>query len=174
MAELASCPKCGTGKTDAPACPRCGLVAERWEGFAATRDAEAPDVLIAAWDRAALAWDDPALHDEVMRLVAQHDAYAWAAARYRTRAGDPVGDRQLARVRRAAEATMLAGASARADKTPKPYRAATTVLVMLIVAAIAGLLYATISRNPGAKPPGAVTPAQPIKNVAPTPAPTKK
>jgi hypothetical protein len=137
------------------------------ESFARERDASVPEVLATAWDRAVEAWDEPARHDEMIRLVAQHDAYAWAAAQYRERAGDPVGDRQLARIRKAAEATLFASATARKDQSPKPYRALTAVMIMLIVAAVAGLLYAMVMRDK-AEPMGNATPAPAVRQ-QPTP-----
>ncbi|HEU0033814.1 MAG TPA: hypothetical protein VFQ53_24470 [Kofleriaceae bacterium] len=162
-----ACPKCGAPRTAATACPKCGLATERMDAFAQERDASIPDVLTAAWERAVEQWDDASRHDEVMRLVAQHDAYAWAAARYRTRAGDPIGDRQLERVRKAAEVTLFATASQRREPTgQKPYRALTTVMVLLVVAAIGGLLYATVVRDRSSTPPGA-TPAEPVKPLTP-------
>lgn len=164
-----ACPKCDTPRHDAAAaCSRCGLAAARMESYAKETEAAIPDVLTAAWDRAAEAWDDPARHDEVIRLVSQHDAFTWAAARYRTRAGDPIGDRQLARIRKAAEATLYASATMRKDNAPKPYRALVSVLIMLIVAAIAGLLFVMVMRdnNVEADKPNA-TPAVPVQRVAP-------
>lgn len=169
MAEL-PCPKCESLRRDPRgACPRCGLAADRMASYAKDTEAAIPDVLTAAWDRAVETWDDPARHDEVIRLVSQHDAFTWAATRYRTRAGDPIGDRQLARVRKAAEATLYASATARKDNAPKPYRALTAVLIMLIVAAIAGMLYATVMRdNTPAEPDRSKpTPADPVRHVAP-------
>jgi hypothetical protein len=126
-----------------------------------------PDALSAAWDHAVEAWDDIARHDEVMRLVAQHEAYAWAASKYRTRAGDPIGDRQIARIRKAAEATMLASAAVRKETAPKPYRAVTAVLIMLIVAAVGGLLYAMVMRDNIEAEPGSSVPAEPLRPAPP-------
>jgi hypothetical protein len=144
------------------------------ETFAKQRDAAAPDALIAAWDLAVAGWADPARHDEVLRLVTQHDAYAWAAARYRTRAaeGEPaadtaIADRQLARLRKAAEAQLFASATLRADKTPKPYRALTAVLVMLIMAAIAGLLYAIVVHDNLDNVKAKTTPDEPARPLQP-------
>jgi hypothetical protein len=163
------CPKCGAAcRAGQAACARCGLAADRMESYARERDAAIPDVLSAAWERTEAAWDDPAGHAEVMRLVAAHDAYAWAAARYRTRAGDPIGDRQIAKIRKAAEATMLATATSRKDSTPKPYRALTAVMIMLIAAAIAALLYANVMREDIEAGSG-VVPAQPIRETTPAP-----
>ncbi len=179
--ELASCPKCGTQRKGEAACPKCGLTGARMDQFAQERDATVPDVLTTAWERTLEAWDDTSRHDEVMRLVAQHDAYAWAAARYRTRTGDAIGARQLERVRKAAEATLYATASVRAETSPKPYRALTAVLVMLILAAVAGVLYAMIvhdkaeNRQDATPASPAMRSQQPVKPLQPllprTPAP---
>lgn len=137
------CPKCGTDRAAAAtACAKCGLSVDRMEGFAASRDAALPDALGAAWDLALEGWTEPVRHDEVMRLVARHDAYAWAAARYRTKAGDPIADKQLERIRRAAEVTLLATAASRKDKGKNPYRATTTMLIALVVLIVGGLIYA--------------------------------
>ena len=53
------------------------------EAYAKTRDASVPEAVAAAWDRALEGWDDAGRHDALLRLVAQHDAYAWAAGKYR-------------------------------------------------------------------------------------------
>lgn len=143
-----ACPKCAAERRDAEtACVKCGLTADRMESFAQEGDAAVPDALAAAWDHAIAAWDDPARHDEVLRLVAQQDAYAWAAARYRTRAGDPIGDRQLARVKKAAEVTLYATATARKDTSAKPYRAVIAIVVILIALTVIGLLYVKMKRD---------------------------
>jgi hypothetical protein len=122
------------------------------ESFAKARDAAVPDALGAAWDRVVEAWEEPARHDEVMRLVAQHDAYAWAATRYRTRAGDPIADKQFERVRKAAEVTLMSSAVTRKESSKNPYRSTTTLLVLLVVMIAAGFLYAMVMRARGAEP----------------------
>ena len=154
------CPKCGAmRKADATACASCGLAVEKMAAFESARDASVPEVLHDAWARVLEAWDDPARHDELMRLVAANNCYAWAAGRYRTRpTDDPIARRQLERVRRAAEATMLASATVREKAQPMPYRATTAVLAMMIIAIVAGLFYALVIRDddaPAAKPTAA-------------------
>jgi hypothetical protein len=167
-----SCPKCGAPRRDEPACPRCGLSAARMADFAGTRDAAIPEPLLNAWGHVIATWDDAAGHDELLRLIAQHDAYAWGAAKYRevsrTRPDDAIAERQVERLRRAAEVTMLAGASRRVDKTPRPYRAVTAVLVMLVIAAVAGVLYAMVLRKP---PVPTIPNAIPAAPLAPQPLP---
>jgi hypothetical protein len=184
----ASCPKCGSPRRGERACPRCGLAAERMEAYASTRDASVPDVLVAAWDRAVEAWDAAERHDVLLRLVAQHDAYAWAAAKYRDakraapaspspfrsypdHAVDAIADRQLDRMRRAAEATLFASASAREERGRSPYRATTAILSMFIFAIVAGLIFATVLQRNKLAGAGQVTPApaQPAAPAKPAP-----
>lgn len=161
------CPKCDAARAGAaPACPRCGLSADRMDGYAAARDADVPAAVAAAWERVVASWDEPAGHDALLALISQHGAYAWGAARYRDaareRPGDPVAARQLERLRRATELTLLATATRPKDRTAGPYRASTAVLVVLVVAALAGLLYATVvgDRRPAGDAPPAATPTK--------------
>jgi len=156
------CPKCGSARrAGATACASCGLAVARMAAFSDARDAAVPDAVREAWAHAAEAWSDAARHDELLRLVATHDCYAWAAGRYRTRTGDPIAARQLDRLRRAAEATLLASATVRPDPAAKPYRAAIGVLAILIVVIVVGLLYAVI-RAPA-------SPSTPARALAPAP-----
>jgi ribosomal protein L32 len=182
----ASCPKCGAARRGGQACPRCGLSADPAEAYAKVRDAPVPEAVVAAWDRVLEAWDDADRHDALLRLVARHEAYAWAAARYREakraapdpdHAVDAVADRQLDRMRRAALATLLASASAREERGRPPYRAATAILAMLIVAIVAGLIFAAmLQRNEpagaGARA-GQATPAEAQPAGPAQPAPRK-
>jgi uncharacterized Zn finger protein (UPF0148 family) len=142
-----ACPKCGAPRADrATSCPACGLTVARMAAYVDARDGAVPEPVRAAWTRATAAWSDAARHDELLRLVATHDAYAWAAGRYRTRGGDVIARRQLDRLRRAAEATLLASATARPDAAARPYRATRRVLAVLIVMIAAGAVYATVVR----------------------------
>ncbi|MBX3160247.1 MAG: hypothetical protein KF773_30065 [Deltaproteobacteria bacterium] len=159
--EAAPCPKCGAPRAPV-ACPRCGLAAANMAAWSAQRSAaeDVPEVLEAAWQRVLEAWTDGARHDEVMRLVTQHDAYAWAAAQYRARPPDEIRDRQLARVRKQTEASMFVSVVAnRKDKTPTPYRAHLLVLILFVVAAIAALMFTSIMPKDGDAPQA--TPAAP-------------
>jgi len=170
-----TCPKCGAKRRDADkACRSCGIAVDRMAAFEAARDAAVPDVVRAAWTKATEGWDEPARHDELLRLVATNNCYAWAAGQYRTR-HDVVATRQLDRLRRAAEATMLAGATVRAGKEPKPYRATTAILAMMIISIAAGLLYAiVIHDNPPPVPNAQPMPAQPIDPLHPISSSTVK
>lgn len=115
--------------------------------YAAARDAAVPEPLHLAWTHATERWDDPAAHDELLRLVVANNCYAWAAGRYRTHEPDPVAHRQLERLRSAATVTLFASAAARPDAATRPYRSVTGVLAVLIVMIAAGLLYATVIRS---------------------------
>jgi hypothetical protein len=158
------------------------------EAYAETRDASVPEAVAAAWDRALEAWDDAGRHDALLRLVAQHDAYAWAAGKYRDakravpaspspfrsypdHAVDAIADRQLDRMRRAAEATLYASASAREERGRSPYRATTAILVMFVFAIVAGLVFATVlQRNqPAGAGQAAPAEAQPAEPAQPAP-----
>ncbi len=142
------CAKCGAAlRPGAAACGACGLAVARMAAYRDARDAAVAEPVRAAWQRADEAWPDDARHDELFQPAARHNAYAWTAARYRGRGKDPVARRQLDRLRRAAEATLLAGASARPDSTTKPYRATAGVLVALLVVVAGGLLYATVIKD---------------------------
>jgi len=148
----APCPKCGAEQTAGlTACPKCGLATDRMAKFASQLDQSTPQALLDAWAELQDHWEDLAHHDEMLRLVTQNDAYAWAAARYRTREDD-IGRAQLARVRKAAEAQMMTGAVARKASTPTPYRATTGLLVLLIVVTVGGLIYAAVVRGRKATP----------------------
>lgn len=142
------CPKCGAPRRgDATSCATCGLAAARMAEYSDAREAVVPESVRAAWARADEAWGEPARHDELLREAAAHSCYAWAAGRYRTRGRDPIAARQLDRLRRAAEATLLASATARPDAAARPYRSAIGVLAVLIVVIAIGLVYA-LARSP--------------------------
>jgi hypothetical protein len=141
------CPKCSAARNEARTnCASCGLAHTKMAAFQTARDA-VPDALEVAWSNAIKRWEDNTRHDELLRLVGQHDSYAWAAARYREQLratpGDPIATAQLARVRRAAEVTMMSNAATREAKTPTPYRATFAILGLLILMIIAGVVYVT-------------------------------
>lgn len=142
------CPRCGAPcPGEATACPACGLTVARMAGYISARDAAVPAPVREAWARAAADWGDAARHDQLLQLVVTHNAYAWAAGRYRTRGRDAIALRQLDRLGRAAEATLLASATARPDAVAKPYRATTGVLATFIVVIAVGLWYAMVVRD---------------------------
>ncbi len=151
--SIDGCAKCGAAlKPDAAACSACGLAMSRMAAFRDARDAAVAEPVRAAWIRAEDEWRDDARHDDLFRIAATHHAYAWTASRYRTRGKDAVAVRQLDRLRRAAEATLLAGATARPDKSAAPYRATAGVLIALVVVVAAGLLYAVVIKDRRVRP----------------------
>lgn len=159
------CPKCRTPReasSTAP-CAKCGLAAARMADFAARRDADVADALKLQWERTVAAWSDQAHHDELLRLVTQHDAYAWAAARYREaqerQPDDAVAAQQVERVRRAAEVTLLSTAAPRPEATTNSYRSTRAVLAVLIVSAVALLIYGWLANRTPPADPNEVPPA---------------
>jgi len=164
--DASACPKCGAGlRGEATACPACGLAAARMAAYAGARDAAVaapvPEVVQAAWARTALDWNTAARHDELLQLVVTHNAYAWAAGRYRTRGRDAVAVRQLDRLRRAAEAAFLAGATPRADASARESsRRRRRVLALLITVIAAGALVAMGIADPPAPSTGRSIPAR--------------
>ena len=119
-----------------------------------------PDAVVAAWDQATAAWEDRSKHDALLALVATHSCYAWAASRYKTRAGDPVADEQIERLRKAATANLLATAAARPEQVSMPYRNTLLVLVVLLFMIVLGVIYATV-KSRSHEPPEATTGAPP-------------
>jgi hypothetical protein len=106
--------------------------------------AEPPPEVTAAWDLAVAGWEEPKRHDDVIALVAKHSCFAWAAARYKERAGDPIADKQIERVRKAATATMMATATARPEPASIPYRNTMLILLVLVILIGVGLVYALV------------------------------
>jgi hypothetical protein len=157
----ALCPKCGTARPDdATACSACGLAVDRMPAYIDTRDAAVPAPVREAWAHATAGWSDEARHDDLLREVASHNSYAWAAGRYRTRGGDAIAQRQLDRLRRAAEATLRASATARPGADTRPYRGTAGVLAVLIVVIVIGLFYAVVIRDHPAPRP--LVPGHPV------------
>lgn len=110
---------------------------------------QVPDALTAAWERTVEAWDDPALHDKLLGLVATHNAYAWAAARYKSRGDDDaIAVKQLGRVKRSAELVMFS----RPEKEAKnsAYKGTFTFLAVLLLLLVALVVFAILYQ--GASP----------------------
>lgn len=120
----------------------------------------ANEAVEAAWARAVERWEDPARHEALLGLVAQHSAFAWAARKYKERAGDPIADAQLERLRKSATATMLATAAKRPESKDGPYKRTMLLGVLLLVMLALGLVYAkVIAVNHGKSRP---VPARPL------------
>jgi hypothetical protein len=105
---------------------------------------EAPEAVRAAWQAVTEHWDEPARHEALLGLVAQHACFAWAAARYKERAGDAIADEQIERLRRAATATMLATATPRPSADKQPYKNTLIIFIALVAMAILGLVLAKL------------------------------
>ena len=102
-----------------------------------------PVELVAAWERTLHGWQDRALHDTVLGLAAKHEQFAWLAARYRDvarrRPDDPIPAQRLARLQRAALATLCFAPPPGVTPERKPYRGAAVMLIACVVAAVVGL-----------------------------------
>ena len=105
-----------------------------------------PDAVQNAWDAAVAQWDDPAKHTALLGLVAQHGCYAWAAGKYKERAGDAVADKQLERLRTSAVAAMMATGAKKKDET-QPYRSTLIVLAALLLILVLGLVFVSIIKS---------------------------
>lgn len=134
-----TCPKCGATPTEV-ACPKCGLATDKMDAFARKLDADVPAAVRAAWDvlEAPEAWDSDERHAAFMRIVVDENAFAWAAQQYRTKKPDPRAETMLARVRKAAEARLVASASARPE--PKTIFHSVKILVGGAVVMVIALL----------------------------------
>ena len=100
-----------------------------------------PESVQAAWDDAVAHWDDGEKHKTLLGLVAQHSCFAWAAGRYKERAGDPIADKQIERLRTSAMATMMATSGTTKKKDdPTPFRATFILFIALLVAMVIGML----------------------------------
>jgi hypothetical protein len=166
-AEGQHCPKCGAA-VSGDACRGCGLLASRFDEFRASDDAAADPPVVAAWEQALAAWDEPARHDRFVELASEKGAYAYAARRYRERLradpDDAVARGRLDRITRMAEAALLATAHARKlAGTKEPYRGSVLVLVLLLVGIAIGGIYAmTRHKSTTAVQDGRRTPVPPV------------
>jgi len=104
---------------------------------------DVPEAVSAAWQATTEAWDESKRHDAFVALVAQYGCFAWAAARYKERAGDPIADRQLERVTRAATATMVAS-SARRAADEAPYKRLIGIALAMFAVLILGIILTVI------------------------------
>lgn len=107
---------------------------------------QAPEAVSSAWDQVVAHWDEPKRHDALLGLVASYSCYAWVAGRYRERAGDPVAEQQLERIRKAATIALFATASKRPDATRRAGSIAMLVLLLCIVGGV--LLYGKLHTPP--------------------------
>jgi len=111
-----------------------------------------------AWRGITEHWEEGDRHQAFLALVAQHNCFAWAAARYKERAGDAIADAQLDKLRRAAMATMLATATAHKRPEKTPYRSTMVVLISLVLLAVFGLICLKLILD--SRPPAVTNPAR--------------
>ena len=102
-----------------------------------------PSEVREAWLRVVRGWDRPHHHDTFVGLAARHRCFAWATARYRGRPIDAIAYHQLERLRRAAVAVMLAGATARRERRPTLYRWALIACVCVMFFTLVGRVFGT-------------------------------
>ena len=110
-----------------------------------------PAAVCAVWEHLGSAWDDPARHDAFVALVAEHGCYAWAAARYRERAGDAIADRQLARLKDIAVERLTPPARAK-PKSLGVVRLFGVLAAALFVTVVFGFLYVSTCDSGSDKP----------------------
>ena len=96
-----------------------------------------------AWLRVVRAWDRRDHHDTFVGLAARHGCFTWATARYRERPIDAIAYHQLERLRRAAVAVMLAGATVRREPRPQLYRWALIACVCVMFFTFVGRVFGT-------------------------------
>jgi hypothetical protein len=118
--------------------------------------------LDAAWQRVLDGWDDPTRHEALMGLVAQESQFAWAAAKYKERAGDAIADKQLERIRKAATASLFASATKKPGEDT-PYKRTLVIFIVLIVMLgflLVGVKLLHDTRPHADDPPAPTTPAR--------------
>ena len=115
--------------------------------------------LEAVWQKVVDGWDEPGRHDALLGLVTQKAAFSWAAGKYKERAGDPVADKQLERIRKAAVATMFASGAKKPDQD-SPYKRTMVIFIALLVMLFVGLIGVKLihdSRPTTPSPPAPIT-----------------
>lgn len=139
------CPKCKVAMADAAqACNSCGLALARFADFQPSLQ-EFDSGLEDAWSRLCADWDRDELHELFLTEVARGGAYGEAARRYRIAADEPGqktgAEARLARIQSMAAAALL---SSRPKVAPaeEPFRNVLVLLILLVVIAGAGGLYA--------------------------------
>ncbi len=109
---------------------------ERWSTFAANEEAKVTAPIRFAWTQLDENWHEETRHSAMLQLAAKHNVFAWVAKRYREKAktGDELAAQQVEKLRKQAEATLMAGAAARTDNRKRnSYIALGIALVILAV-----------------------------------------
>ena len=111
-----------------------------------------PEPVRAAWQGVLGGWDEPARHDAFFQVVVHHGCYAWAAGRYKQKAGDAIADARLAKLQRAAEAALFATAAVRpaaSDQGKSNMKLFVVAMLFALVIALATL--AVLAARNGAR-----------------------
>jgi hypothetical protein len=140
------CPKCGTPQpSGADACPRCGLLRERFAGF--SDSPEPHPALDAAFATLCDRWHDPEAHRAFVDAAAAQGGLDLASAHYRrwlnAHPGDAAATQGIERARRFAE--ELAAATARSPDRAG-LRRLLWVLALLVGLAVVGFGLALSTR----------------------------
>ena len=130
-----TCPKCNTVKTG-ESCPTCGVVFAKFD--ASIVDEGVPDTLVTLWREVEGNWQEKKLHALfVERCLAMGEA-GYAAARYRSHAGDAIAEEYLD-ILRSRLAQMLSAVS-----TSPPRRSfgplLTAIILLLVLIGLSLLL----------------------------------
>lgn len=129
------CPKCGHPRADQDACPRCGLLYDRW----VEEDDNVPEQLQELWGRLGKEWENRELHQEFVTRALALDQLAYAARCYR-KLDDPMAEKQLdALTTIGVQAMQLAEAPARLN--PKPFRIIGWAVFIIICLGLATLAF---------------------------------
>jgi hypothetical protein len=104
--------------------------------------------LEAAWQDVTQHWDEAPRHDALLGVVAHYSAYAWLAQQYRQRGDDPIAQRQLERIRKAAIATMFATQTHKRQAEKMPFKGSLLVLLLVGILTGVGLIYLHFRQSP--------------------------
>lgn len=135
--ETITCPKCHT-QYQADACPRCGLILNKWRGHAAREAAPPPPQLEATWKNVLENWDKPAAHALFVERCLVAGAADYAAKKYRERGDDPVARGQLEALTARMIQRMTTGTKRTQSRTSR--RALRALIVVLLAVAALGIL----------------------------------
>jgi hypothetical protein len=137
------CPKCRTPR-DGESCPKCGLVFALFDP--ARLDAGVPAALKQLWSHVETGWEDQARHALFVEQALAGGHGGFAAACYRQKGDDPVARRQLERIASRLEQSLVATATPPDARAGAAGRKAIWLLVLLLAAAFAAMLYAALGR----------------------------
>jgi hypothetical protein len=131
------------------------------------------EAVTAAWERTLELWDDAARHEALLALVVEHNAFAWAAGRYKERGDDPIAKARLEQLQKAAIATMMASASTRKTEDRSPSTKLAIWLAVMVAMLLVGLLFAGIVVNGSRKNPSGAG-ARGVRPVPAAPRPVQR